>query len=850
MESQDSTITIKSTINEIYAITEVTQSYTNASDNPIELKASFPIKEGVQLTKFTVTIGTKTIVSKIADKEKAKEKVSDAIASGNTGVYVEYGSSTDTQEVSIGNLQPKEKVTMKSEYMQMISSSDMSYQVSLIQNYPCFIANSQREKYDILIGTVDVKCKSKLTRLVAKQENTDYIITKQYNQEYTQCEMSITYSGSPSNNEYPTLTFLFRTANINKPTLYAQYDPIRKESSYVLNYIYSSNSVKEIPIPEQPDEDASVCYYTKYQEDVVNDTPSLFIFLIDQSGSMSGKPIQLVKKCLQYFMKSLPLKSYFQLIGFGSNYKTYNEKPIEYNEENVSSTMKIIEELTANLGGTNISSPLKEIYNSKQYDGINLSKNIFMLTDGEVDNRQECISLCRDHADKFRVHAVGLGTSFDRKLINECGKQGNGSSSFCTEIEKVNSTVIECVNKCLRSYLYDSSFDVKDSLYHYPEKKVITYQDDVINYSFMKQGEIIKDKFDIPFTATNPIDNTAINQTISIESPEEIEEGDTLAKIIIGNLLKEGKVNNQVELSKKYQVLSKETALYGEIKNEGNNEQGELIQVNLNTEQKKEYDQYLDRELMKAMLYKSNKNYLDFDGGFIHRGSDLCTACPPLGAISKKKNSINTIKVESAPKGAKMSVGFHPFKKVGNFFSNLFKKKESYEVDAEPVRRGCCEVSASPYSLSGVCNSKPPMKDLDYEVSSAPVKRTAAKYDSLPIKKPITSSDTSIKGYDDLILQQSITEGYWSKLDITMSLFSKGKVKEVYEQVKKYIEANGGNLSEEDKDRVISTFTVIYFIIVENPDKKVESKLIVNKAKKYLESKNMNYDTLLANIKV
>ncbi len=215
--------------------------------------------------------------------------------------------------------------------------------------------------------------------------------------------------------------------------------------------------------------------------------------------------------------------------------------------------------------------------------------------------------------------------------------------------------------------------------------------------------------------------------------------------------------------------------------------------------------------------------YLDFDDvddGLIDRDRGLCSACPP--------------------KREKKSSGFHPFKKVGNFFSNLFKKKETY------VMRDCCE-SSSPYLLSGICNSKPPLK-----FSSAPVNRTASfnEDDSLPIKKPTTSSNSSKQGYDDLILQQNITGGYWSKLDVTIPLFSTGKVKEVYEQVKKYIEVNGSNLSEEDKDRVISTFTVLYFIIAENPDKKVESKLIVNKAKKYLESKNMNYDTLLANIKV
>ena len=48
----------------------------------------------------------------------------------------------------------------------------------------------------------------------------------------------------------------------------------------------------------------------------------------------------------------------------------------------------------------------------------------------------------------------------------------------------------------------------------------------------MKQGEIIKDKIDIPFKATNPVDNREIKQTISIESPEVIEEGDTLARLL------------------------------------------------------------------------------------------------------------------------------------------------------------------------------------------------------------------------------------------------------------------------------------------------------------------------------
>ena len=71
---------------------------------------------------------------------------------------------------------------------------------------------------------------------------------------------------------------------MNKPMLYYQYDPEKKETAYCLNYIYNSKNVKEIPIPNVPDQDNTISYYSKYQENLMNDTPALFIFLVDQSG--------------------------------------------------------------------------------------------------------------------------------------------------------------------------------------------------------------------------------------------------------------------------------------------------------------------------------------------------------------------------------------------------------------------------------------------------------------------------------------------------------------------------------------------------------------------------------------
>ena len=55
---------------------------------------------------------------------------------------------------------------------------------------------------------------------------------------------------------------------------------------------------------------------------------------------MGGKPIELVKQALLLFIQSLPEQSYFQLIGFGSDFKKYNSEPVTYSKENIDATIR------------------------------------------------------------------------------------------------------------------------------------------------------------------------------------------------------------------------------------------------------------------------------------------------------------------------------------------------------------------------------------------------------------------------------------------------------------------------------------------------------------------------------
>ena len=631
-EDKENTIYITSNVNEVFASTQISQYFINHLNSPIELSITFPIKEEISLSKFIIKIDDKDIISKIMPKDLAEEKYKQAIEEGKTGFITRYDEEEGSNYiVNIGNINPKQKVILNTYFVQMIGSYDMSYEFVIMEKYPTFHYKelNQNEKRNKKIkANFIIETQSIITRIIApfydevakknskyevtldkelKKANIKYEKNPDLQQNFDDFDNFGPQSGYPGRVNEPTFltsfSILFRTENMYKPTLYYQYNHDLEEIAYSIHYVYSSNELKNMPIPEKPDQDNTISYYSKYEDNNINDTPGLFIFLIDQSGSMGGKSIELVRQALILFIKSLPRGSYFQFIGFGSNYKKYNNIPVEYNEENVYNIINIILNIDADMGGTNIGSPLNDIYKDDYYTKIKLSKNIVILTDGQVNNREECVNLITANSNKFRIHAIGIGNSFDKILIERSGKLGKGSFNFVEDIENINSIVIKTLNKCLRPYLIDINFTFDNNINNNIRNSIIinepinhfAYQDEIINYSFILKEENkigidnFFDKFIVEITGKNPID--VINEKVSFDKSKNVirlKNGDEMGKIIVGQALKFNKVfindkNKEIEFSQKYQVLSKNTALYEEIINDKNDlNKNELIKVNLN----------------------------------------------------------------------------------------------------------------------------------------------------------------------------------------------------------------------------------------------------------------------------
>ena len=893
-KKEDNTVFISCEVNEIFASTEVTQYFTNELENPIELKILFPINKKLSLSKFIVSMDEKNIISKVMSKEKAEEKYSDTIASGNVGFKSSYEDENKSYSVNIGNLAPKKQVKLQTNFIQMIDNKDLSYEFNIIENYPAFYYDGAKINFSEnnnkkLETKIKIETQSKITRLIPMyvsdeiKKNSEYNV--KYSPDYKKAEIeyknnkpNLDKNEAKNEDEDNNFRILFRTENMNKPFIYSQFNPILKETAYSINYTYISKYLKEIPVPEKPDEDNTISYVLKYEKNEINETPGLFVFLIDQSGSMSGRPMELVRKALLLFIQSLPQNSYFQLIGFGSEFQKYNDEPVIYNKENVDNIIKIINELTADLGGTNISKPLAEIFNSESYSKIDLSKNIFLLTDGEVFDREKCIELISNNSSKFRVHALGIGNSFDEVLIKQCGKLGKGSSSFVKKLEKINSVVIDTLNKGLRPYITDLKFEFenyKDEI----SKNIIAvnpinnfvYQNEIMNYSFILPDNKELSNLKIKITGKDPIN--LIENDATFENIIKLKDGEEMSKMIVGKGLKYNDdlikdTEKEIKFAKKYQILSKNTALFAEIENE-ENQQSKLIKVDLVNITPPKIKNSYNRFLACSAPIGSPINFMPpmaptcgiFNPpccGFsnnINQGFGGMGGMCGMGSNFMNNNmfmSNNMNNMNNNMMGMGMAMMNNNMNCMNNNMNNMMgmgmmQMQNNMNMGMMHNMNNMNMAMMNQNLCAGARMCPPPSPPSPPKSKTSDYLSSERINDSESSNKKVNNNikrENNEHADMNLILSQDIIEGFWKENNETKKLINIITL-EKFDKIKnKIIALNKG----ENESKIIYTILVIYYLKTKCTTNLNEYKLVINKANKFLQKNGINYDDIVSDI--
>ena len=136
--------------------------------------------------------------------------------------------------------------------------------------------------------------------------------------------------------------------------------------------------------------------------------------MVDFNGSMEGTSIKKAVECLEFFVRSLPLHSYYNIIRFRNDYEKLFEESVECNEETVQKGLTIISNIDADLGGTQLVPPLSDLFKQNCKYG---QRQIFIITDGEVWNVSTLLELVSKNRKENRCFTIGIGRGRDACLV-------------------------------------------------------------------------------------------------------------------------------------------------------------------------------------------------------------------------------------------------------------------------------------------------------------------------------------------------------------------------------------------------------------------------------------------------
>ncbi|KAG8506652.1 von Willebrand factor A domain-containing protein 5B1 [Galemys pyrenaicus] len=182
-------------------------------------------------------------------------------------------------------------------------------------------------------------------------------------------------------------------------------------------------------------------------------TQGEFIFLIDRSSSMNGTNIHHVKDAMLVALKSLMPVCLFNVIGFGSTFKALFPSSQTYSEESLALACNNIQRMRADMGGTNILSPLKWIIRQPVHPGH--PRLLFLITDGAVNNTGKVLELLRNHAFSTRCYSFGIGSSVCHRLVKGLATVSKGSAEFLREGERLQPKMVKSLKKAMAPVLSD-----------------------------------------------------------------------------------------------------------------------------------------------------------------------------------------------------------------------------------------------------------------------------------------------------------------------------------------------------------------------------------------------------------
>ncbi|CAF3076197.1 unnamed protein product [Rotaria sp. Silwood2] len=433
-------VAIVSKIRSFGADVSITQLFRNDENQPIEAVYCFPIEENAAIYSFVAKIDDREIRAQLKEKIEAQQEYTQALQQGHGAYLMEQDEkSQDIFIINVGALLPGKECQIQIMY---VTELDLVSQNKIRFVVPTTIA----PRYNPSVGGISSPAGTQAKYVQSAPYAIDF-----------ECQIDKLHGEitSVSSSSHP-IAIKF---DDNKYEITFGQKNTFMDRDIILDIELSTRTNTILAIENNDEHQwALMASFTPTNEDCrkafntsknIDDVNNEFIFIVDCSGSMQDEnKIGLARQAMVLFLKSLPVNCHFNIIRFGSDYRTlFNNVTEKYNEQNAKQAEQLISQMSADLGGTELLRPLQWLQNQAPAAGH--SRQILLLTDGEISNVTQVMDLCRSMSTSSRIFSFGLGHSPSRSLIKGLARSTNGRFTFIPPGTSVDIHVAEQLQKAL-----------------------------------------------------------------------------------------------------------------------------------------------------------------------------------------------------------------------------------------------------------------------------------------------------------------------------------------------------------------------------------------------------------------
>lgn len=525
--------------------------YENVGENDVQVEYIFPIPDTSVLTGFEANIGGRILKAKVESKLKAQKFYEDAESKGIPTLTLDRVSE-NVFKISLGRIMRSEKVTIKVTVMDQLTYEDGSLKLIIPTVItPIHNGNNGEESIDSL-EEEEINYESYLNLIVEPLNKID-IKSDTHN-----IDVEWDYD-----NNIGKVSFASNKENLNKDFV---LDFIEKNDEEASGMFYSF----------EEDEEEKAILYLSLRPDLPEDknpASKKYVFVLDASESMRGEKFEQAKSALQMCIRNLRAGDRFNIIAFGNKLSSISEDgSLAYNDENLKKATSFLEELEPEEEITSdtiiFEAVKKALSQGKEGDYC----TILLFTDDEVENEEEILNYVRIHIEDNRIFTFAVDTNANSYFINKLAERGYGKAEFIySDDERIDDKVLRQFNRIVNPQVDIEKIDWGTMTVEKTYPRTIDYLYDMEPFAiFAKVSGDLEGKV----TIKGKVNNEPYDITIDLDKLDLEENADLIQKVWIrkriesieaklkgerGNIA-EAMKNKIVELSKEYEIISKETS--------------------------------------------------------------------------------------------------------------------------------------------------------------------------------------------------------------------------------------------------------------------------------------------------